>query len=180
MASRELEVRKFLKPIIRKGASLKISRSMNNNELYLYVYEESRLGVSGSDSFFVSINPKYDCQYHEKWLKRGSSYKLYQAYLSIHLRATGEEPAGEFLCLHIDPMEVADTPTGVVKRAPHFHVKASREPLPHVHFALDLVGQREMLKSLENVTARMTAALKLIRCELLDRDLPSEDRLPRF
>lgn len=108
--------------------------------------------------------------YFEIWSASDESKQLdlFKAYLTL-FRAAQEGRADELIAIHCDPSEDGPEPATSYKRGPHLHVIAASDPIPRVHFALDL-GQLELLlSSLDELETGWKRLVRMLKVEVVDR-----------
>ena len=179
VAQRIIAIRRLLKSLVRPGTTLTVERSKATGAVLLYVHDGLLRGSTHGDSYFRSVNARYQCQYHELWhAGKGGEWNLVQSYLTVFRRGnTRLEDPRQLLCLHVDPLEPESERHWKLKRCPHLHVLTSEDPLPHMHIALEQSRLKETLRSIESLSQKLEQAVKMVRHQLVDVGLPAGEQI---
>jgi hypothetical protein len=119
---------------------------------------------------FATFVPHVRAGYYESWIPLGEGlWCLDRAYLHVYKTISGTAEEKDFVFLHCDPNEPADTRHGPYKRGPHLHVRAAEPPLPRAHIAL--MGRQALdlcMSSVDALTDALGWAVGMLKDQVLD------------
>lgn len=169
LSNRGKQGQNLLKPISKSSTGPAYKQAGEGKDTKIFGFFDGSFApeIPYRDWKFRTVVNRIYGMYFERWIPyevgKDDNWQLDRAYLSLY-ELMNPVDSKELICLHCDPMDEHH-----YKRVPHIHVKASEEPIPHAHIALELYNNPNLLKSSDDLFAYFSKAIGLLKSEILDR-----------
>jgi hypothetical protein len=170
ISARTQEVARLLRPITPPGQRLACRPRWLDRKVVLCAYIGPEPTDPDPDEWrFATKIPRIRACYYERWLTtdpgRGKLY-LERAYLHLFIRRE-QHSEEQVLALHCDPNEAEANKHFLYKAGPHIHMSTAESPLDRTHIALNVSNLSYVLRSVQEITVALTAAVKMVDQQVL-------------
>jgi hypothetical protein len=170
ISGRAQEVARLLRPIAPPAQRLACWPRWLDRQVVLCAYIGPEPTNPDPDEWrFPTKIPQIRACYYERWLATDSRRdKLYleRAYLHLFIRRE-QFLEKQVLALHCDPNEAESNKHFRYKAGPHIHMSTAEHPLDRTHIALNAGNLSVVLRSVQDVTSALRAAVMMLDEQVL-------------